>query len=145
MTKAIADRLAEAFAEYLHQKVRTNYWAYQQNENLNPDEMHKIKYEGIRPAPGYPSQPDHTEKLTMWQLLDAEKECNVKLTESLAMLPASSVSGLYFANPKSLYFQVGKIKEDQIIDYSIRKKCSQKSVEKWLGSHLAYDNNNNNN
>lgn len=93
----------------------------------------------IRPAPGYPSQPDHTEKLTMWKLLDADKECGIKLTESLAMQPASSVSGLYFANPKSLYFQVGKITEEQVADYAARKSQSKETVEKWLGPILAYD------
>ena len=114
MTKAIADRLVEAFAEHLHERVRKEFWGYSGDESLKTEELIKLKYEGIRPAPGYPSQPDHTEKLTMWKLMDAEKECNVKLTESLAMHPASSVSGLYFANPQSLYFQVGKITEEQV-------------------------------
>merc|ERR1712127_891915 len=98
------------------------------------------KYDGIRPAPGYPSQPDHTEKLTMWKLMDAEKQCGTKLTESLAMYPAASVSGLYFANPKSLYFQVGKITEEQVNDYAKRKNEDKATVEKWLGPILSYNN-----
>ncbi|CAF0738701.1 unnamed protein product [Brachionus calyciflorus] len=139
MTKALADRLAEAFAEHLHQRVRKEFWGYNREESLSSEEMHKIKYAGIRPAPGYPSQPDHTEKETMWQLLDAEKQAGISLTESLAMHPASSVSGLYFANPKSLYFQVGKVTEEQIKDYAERKNKSKDEIEKWLGPNLAYE------
>jgi len=118
MTKAIADRLAEAFAEHLHERVRKDLWGYNNEESLKEEDLLRIKYQGIRPAPGYPSQPDHTEKVTMWKLLDAEKECSIKLTESLAMHPASSVSGLYFANPSSIYFQVGKITEEQVCNCS---------------------------
>lgn len=140
MTKALADRLAEAFAEYLHERVRKEFWGYGKEEHLNSEDLHKLKYQGIRPAPGYPSQPDHTEKLTMWKLLDAENECQIQLTESLAMNPAASVSGLYFAHPESLYFQVGKITEEQVDEYAQRKKCDKKSVEKWLGPCLAYEN-----
>ncbi|RNA18912.1 methionine synthase isoform X3 [Brachionus plicatilis] len=139
MTKALADRLAEAFAEELHQRVRKEFWGYNSAENLSSEDMHKIKYPGIRPAPGYPSQPDHTEKLTMWELLDAEKLCDIKLTESLAMTPAASVSGLYFANPKSLYFQVGKCTEEQIKDYAQRKNMPLEEIERWLSPNLAYD------
>ena len=139
MTKAIADRLAEAFAEHLHERVRKDLWGYNNEESLKEEDLLKIKYQGIRPAPGYPSQPDHTEKITMWKLLDAEKECSIKLTESLAMHPASSVSGLYFANPNSLYFQVGKITQEQVIDYAARKNEKKEVVEKWLGPCLAYE------
>jgi 5-methyltetrahydrofolate--homocysteine methyltransferase len=139
MTKAVADRLAEAFAEHLHERVRKEFWGYNREEVLNPEELHKIKYPGIRPAPGYPSQPDHTEKLIMWDLLDAENQCGVKLTESLAMMPAASVSGLYFANPNSIYFQVGKITEEQVKDYAKRKSVDKSVVEKWCSPILAYD------
>lgn len=138
MCKAVADRLVEAFAEHLHERVRKEYWAYSEEETLNAEDLIKIRYDGIRPAPGYPTQPDHTEKLTMWKLMDAEKECGSKLTESLAMHPAASVSGLYFANPKSLYFQVGKITEEQVIDYATRKNAKKADIERWLGPNLAY-------
>lgn len=138
MTKAVADRLVEAFAEHLHERVRKEFWGYGADESLKAEDLIKIKYDGIRPAPGYPSQPDHTEKETMWKLMDAEKNCGVSLTESLAMNPASSVSGLYFAHPKSLYFQVGKITEEQVVDYAKRKGSSKEAVEKWLGPNLAY-------
>ena len=139
MTKAVADRLVEAFAEHLHERVRKEFWAYSE-ESLKAEDLIKIKYDGIRPAPGYPSQPDHTEKRTMWKLMDAEKECGVKLTDSLAMDPAASVSGLYFANPKSLYFQVGKITEEQVTSYAKRKGMAKEEAEKWLGPNLAYTN-----
>ena len=138
MVKAVADRLVEAFAEHLHERVRKEFWGYDENETLNSEDLIKIRYDGIRPAPGYPTQPDHTEKLTMWKLMDAEKECGAKLTESLAMHPAASVSGLYFANPKSLYFQVGKITEEQVVDYAHRKKADKADIERWLGPNLAY-------
>merc|ERR1712043_127387 len=121
MAQAIADRLAEAFAEYLHHIVRTELWGYSKNEDLSATDMLKINYDGIRPAPGYPSQPDHTEKRTMWNLLRAEENTSVKLTESLAMTPAASVSALCFAHPKSEYFAVGKIDKDQVEDYAQRK------------------------
>lgn len=140
MTKAVADRLVEAFAEHLHELVRKEFWGYTGEESLKTEDLIKLKYDGIRPAPGYPSQPDHTEKLTMWRLMDAEKECGSKLTESLAMSPAASVSGLYFANPKSSYFQVGKITEEQLVDYSRRKNMDKKDVERWLGPNLSYSN-----
>lgn len=118
MAKAIADRLAEAFAEELHHRVRTELWGYNSTENLGKEELLSIKYEGIRPAPGYPSQPDHTEKLTMWNLLKIEEETGISLTDSLAMDPAASVCGLYFSNPKSEYFAVGKVQKDQVLkDY----------------------------
>lgn len=106
---------------------------------LSVDDMLKVKYQGIRPAPGYPSQPDHTEKLTMWNLMGVEDKTGISLTESLAMLPAASVSGLYFAGPASQYFAVGKIGRDQVEDYAARKKMDVKEVERWLGSMLNYD------
>ncbi|KAK6182786.1 hypothetical protein SNE40_010391 [Patella caerulea] len=138
MVKALADRLAEAFAELMHEKVRQEYWGYASSEKLGAQDLHRIKYQGIRPAPGYPSQPDHTEKQTMWKILDADK-VGIKLTQSLAMDPAASVSGLYFASPHSSYFSVGKVDKDQIEDYSKRKGMDLNEVEKWLAPYLAYD------
>jgi len=138
MVKAIADRLAEAFAELLHKKVRTEIWGYAKNENITTEELIKEKYIGIRPAPGYPAQPDHTEKLTIFEILDVEKNTGIFLTENLAMFPASSVSGLYFANSEAKYFSIGKISKDQVEDYALRKQMSVKIVEKWLNSNLNY-------
>ena len=137
MVKAIADRLAEAFAEKLHSDAR-NVWGYEEKGQLSNDELIREKYRGIRPAPGYPAQPDHTEKLTLFDLLDAERIIDVSLTESMAMHPGSSVSGLYFSHPKSRYFGVGNIGKDQIIEYSDRKKMTVEQVEKWLGPWLDY-------
>ena len=137
MIKALADRLAEAFAEYLHKEVRTNYWAYASNENLSNEELIKETYKGIRPAPGYPACPDHLEKTTIWELLNVEQEIGVKLTESLAMWPAASVSGYYFANKEAKYFGLGKIKEDQLKDYSIRRNIPLDEARKWLNPNLA--------
>lgn len=139
MVKAIADRLAEAFAEKLHELVRTEYWGYCPEEQLKSDDLLKIKYQGIRPAPGYPSQPDHTEKTTMWNLMDAFKHTTCELTESLAMHPAASVSGLYFAHPKSFYFATGKLCKDQVVDYAQRKGKPLREIETWLSSILAYE------
>ena len=139
MTKAVADRLAEAFAELLHAKVRKELWGYAANEILSNKELIDEKYFGIRPAPGYPAQPDHTEKLTIWKLLDVEKNTSIKLTESLAMYPAASVCGLYIAHPQSKYFTVGKIGKDQVDDYRKRKGISLKEAEKWLRPILNYD------
>ncbi|NBS51628.1 MAG: methionine synthase [Spartobacteria bacterium] len=138
MTKAIGDRFAEAYAECLHKKAR-EIWGFGKNENLTPEEIIREKYRGIRPAAGYPSQPDHTEKWTLWRLLDAERRTGITLTESLAMLPASSVSGLYFAHPQSKYFAVGKIERDQMESYSARKGQDTATSEKWLQSYLNYD------
>jgi 5-methyltetrahydrofolate--homocysteine methyltransferase len=138
LVKAVADRLAEAFAELLHQKVRSEIWGYAVNEKLSMDDLIHEKYEGIRPAPGYPSQPDHTEKLEMWKLLDIDK-IGINLTESLAMSPAASVCGLYFANPNAKYFNTGKINKDQVEDYRRRKGISFKEAEKWLRPILGYD------
>jgi len=139
MVKALADRLAESFAEVLHEEVRKEHWGYAANEKLSAEEKIKIKYQGIRPAPGYPTQPDHTEKTTMWNLLKVSEQTGIELTESLAMMPAASVSGLYFAHPASKYFAVGKISKDQVINYAARKNASIDETEKWLRPILAYD------
>jgi 5-methyltetrahydrofolate--homocysteine methyltransferase len=138
MTKAVADRLAEAFTELLHQKVRLDYWGYTGDEKLSNKELIEEKYQGIRPAPGYPAQPDHTEKISIWNLLNVEKNTSIKLTENLAMYPAASVCGLYFANPRAKYFTVGKISQDQVEDYRRRKGISLSEAESWLGSILNY-------
>ncbi|XP_044275795.1 methionine synthase [Varanus komodoensis] len=139
MVKALGDRLAEAFAEELHERVRKEFWAYCENEHLAFSDLRRIRYDGIRPAPGYPCQPDHTEKITMWKLANIEKATGIQLTESLAMLPASAVSGLYFSNPESKYFAVGKILKDQVEDYALRKSMSVAEAEKWLGPILGYE------
>jgi len=138
MAEALADRLAEAFAEYCH-KLARDAWGFGMNEALSKEELIREKYQGIRPAPGYPAQPDHTEKLALWQLLDVEQNAGITLTESLAMFPGSSVSGLYFAHPDAKYFAVGKIERDQIEAYAGRKKMTVAEVEKWLSPYLNYD------
>jgi 5-methyltetrahydrofolate--homocysteine methyltransferase len=138
MAEAIADRLAEAFAECLHKRVR-NEWSYGREENLSNTDLIQEKYRGIRPAAGYPACPDHTEKGTLWRLLDVQKNTGMFITESFAMWPGSSVSGLYFAHPQSRYFSLGKIDRDQVIDYSKRKSMSPMEVERWLGPNLNYD------
>ena len=137
LVKALGDRLAEAFAEYLHLKVRKEIWGYASDEVLSNDELIKEQYKGIRPAPGYPACPDHLEKPTIWKLLNVEQEIGVKLTESMAMWPASSVSGYYFANPESKYFGLGKIKKDQLEDYAKRRNTSVELAEKWLSPNLV--------
>jgi 5-methyltetrahydrofolate--homocysteine methyltransferase len=139
MVKALADRLAEAFAERLHERVRRELWAYAPDERLTNDELIAESYVGIRPAPGYPAQPDHTEKGTLFRLLDAEAATGLKLTESYAMWPAAAVSGLYFSHPESRYFGVGKIGRDQVLDYAARKGWSSEEAERWLGPILNYD------
>jgi 5-methyltetrahydrofolate--homocysteine methyltransferase len=139
MVKALADRFAEAFAERLHERVRKEFWGYATDETLNNEDLIREKYEGIRPAPGYPACPDHTEKITLFNLLEAEKEIGIKLTESLAMYPAASVSGWYFAHPQSKYFGLGKIEKDQVEDYAQRKGISMFEAEKWLRPTLNYD------
>merc|ERR1719181_816941 len=139
MAEAIGDRLAEALAEVVHERTRKEFWAYSPDEALSPEDMLKVKYQGIRPAPGYPSQPDHTEKTTMWELMKVEEEIGVELTENLAMLPAASVSGLYFASKASSYFSVGKIGKDQVADYANRKGWDTEKAEKWLATLLNYD------
>jgi 5-methyltetrahydrofolate--homocysteine methyltransferase len=139
MVKALADRLAEAFAEALHEKVRRELWAYAPGEKLNNEQLIAEDYAGIRPAPGYPAQPDHTEKRTLFALLDAEKATGVKLTESFAMWPAAAVSGLYFSHSESRYFGVGKIGRDQVADYALRKGWRKEEAERWLAPILNYD------
>lgn len=137
LVKALGDRFAEAFAEYLHEKVRKEIWGYASEENFSNEELIKENYKGIRPAPGYPACPDHLEKPTIWKLLNVEQEIGVKLTESMAMWPAASVSGYYFANPQSKYFGLGKIKKDQLEDYAKRRNISIEQAEKWLSPNLA--------
>ena len=138
LVKAVGDRLAEALAEFMHKQVRDE-WGYGRTENLEMEDLVSEKYRGIRPAPGYPSQPDHTEKPILFELLDAKKRVGIKLTESYSMSPASSVSGMYYANPESRYFAVGKIGRDQVEDYAGRKKMSVSDVERWLSPVLGYD------
>jgi len=139
MIKALADRLAEAFAEYLHLKVRKEYWGYASDEKLSNKELINETYKGIRPAPGYPACPDHLEKNTLWDLLKVEEQIGVTLTESLAMWPAAAVSGYYFAHPEARYFGLGKIKEDQLVSYSQRRKISLEEARKWLNPNLIED------
>ena len=136
----LADRLAEALAEKLHQIVRKELWGYAPEEQLSPEDCIGVKYQGIRPAPGYPTQPDHTEKRTLWQLMQIEEKSSIHIPESLAMLRAASVSGLYFANPHCSYFSLGKVQKDQVEEYSQRKEQSVEATERWLNSILAYDN-----
>ena len=137
MLKALADRLAEAFAEYLHKEIRIKYWSYASNENLSNYDLIKESYKGIRPAPGYPACPDHIEKKTIWNLLKVEETIGVKLTESLAMWPAASVSGYYFGNPEAKYFGLGKITDDQVVDFAVRKGISNDKARKWLSPNIA--------
>ncbi len=138
MMKALADRLAEAFAEHLHELVRKEYWGYSKQEKLSNDDLIHQKYRGIRPAPGYPACPEHSEKRALFELLDATKHTGVALTENFAMTPAASVSGFYFSHPEAAYFAVGKMEKDQIEDYAKRKKMKVQDVEKWLSPYLAY-------
>ena len=139
LTKAVADRLAEALAELMHKRVRTNIWGYARNETFTNKELIREVYLGIRPAPGYPACPDHTEKGTIFEILDAEKKLGVQLTESYAMTPAASVSGWYLAHPSAKYFGLGRIGRDQVEDYARRKDWSIKETERWLGPNLGYD------
>ena len=138
MLKALADRLAEAATEWLHRKVRTEYWAYSSDEDLNNNDLIAERYSGIRPAMGYPACPDHSEKDTLWQLLDVQNNTDIWLTESKAMVPAASVSGLYFAQEDAKYFSVNKLNLDQIKDYAKRKNMTVQQVETWLGQNIAY-------
>ncbi|MEE8177212.1 MAG: vitamin B12 dependent-methionine synthase activation domain-containing protein, partial [Acidobacteriota bacterium] len=138
MAKALADRMAEALAELSHQRARKQ-WGFGKDEALSHEALIRERYRGIRPAPGYPAIPDHTEKRLLFNLLEPEKHIGVGLTETFAMYPAASVSGLYFAHPKSRYFAVGKIDRDQVADYHLRKKMDLKDVERWLGPYLNYD------
>jgi 5-methyltetrahydrofolate--homocysteine methyltransferase len=137
LTKALGDRLAEAFAEYLHQQGR-RLWQYGKNENLTNEDLIAEKYDGIRPAPGYPACPDHVLKRHLWSLMDATQSIDAHLTESCAMTPASSVSGFYFSHPKSKYFFVGKVAKDQVLDYSKRLDQDLKITEKWLSPNIGY-------
>ena len=137
MIKALADRLAEAFAEYLHKEVRTKYWGYAGDEDLDNEDLIDEKYQGIRPAPGYPACPDHLEKETIWELLGVKERIGVELTESLAMWPAASVSGYYFGHPKSKYFGLGKVKNDQVADFAKRKGITLEKAEKWLAPNIV--------
>jgi 5-methyltetrahydrofolate--homocysteine methyltransferase len=139
LTKALADRLAEAFAELLHLRVRREFWGYASHEALENADLIKERYQGIRPAPGYPACPDHTEKRTLFDLLRVEKNAGIELTESFAMFPTASVSGYYFWRPEAQYFGVGKIERDQVEDYAGRKKMDVATVERWLSPNLNYD------
>jgi 5-methyltetrahydrofolate--homocysteine methyltransferase len=134
--QALADRLAEAFAELLHKKTRLEYWGYATDEHLTNEQLIKEEYLGIRPAPGYPACPDHTEKYKLFDLLGGKEATGITLTESLAMYPASSVSGWYFANPESKYFGVGKISDDQVVDYAKRKAMPLDEIKRWLAPIL---------
>ena len=137
--KALADRFAEAFAEYLHQKVRRELWGYAPEESFSNDALIAEAYVGIRPAPGYPACPDHTEKASLWKLLDVERNTGITLTDSFAMLPAASVSGWYFSHPESRYIRVGKLGADQMADYAQRKGIDMAEAERWLSANLGYE------
>ncbi|MCB1719068.1 MAG: methionine synthase, partial [Candidatus Competibacteraceae bacterium] len=139
MLKALADRLAEALAERMHERVRKEFWAYMPDENFTNEDLINERYQGIRPAPGYPACPDHTEKTTLWRLLDANNTAGITLTESLAMVPTAAVSGWYFAHPEARYFGIGKINRDQLENYAQRKGFSVADAERWLGPSLGYD------
>src|SRR3954454_14068488 len=138
LLESLADRLAEAFAERLHERVRKEFWAYAPDEHLDSDALIAEKYHGIRPAPGYPACPEHTEKKTIWQLLDVEGNTGIELTESMAMWPGASVSGLYFSHPDSRYFVLGRVGRDQVEDYAARKGWTVAEAEKWLSPNLGY-------
>ena len=138
MVKALADRFAEAMAEMLHQRVRRKFWGYAADEAFTPEELIGEPYRGIRPAPGYPAQPDHTEKRTLFDLLDAGGTAGVELTESMAMWPGSSVSGLYIGHPEAYYFGVAKVERDQVADYAERKGMTLEEAERWLAPILNY-------
>jgi len=138
MAKALADRLAEAFCELLHERARAE-WGYGRDERLSKDELIRERYRGIRPAPGYPACPDHTEKRTLFALLDATRNAGISLTETFAMIPAASVSGFYFSHPEARYFTVGRIARDQVLDYAARKQMNPREVERWLAANLAYE------
>ncbi|MBT8144362.1 MAG: methionine synthase, partial [Gammaproteobacteria bacterium] len=139
LLKALADRLAEAFAERMHERVRREFWGYDSDETLDNEQLIAERYRGIRPAPGYPACPDHTEKQTLWRLLDVERRAGMRLTESFAMYPTAAVSGWYFSHPDSKYFLVGQVARDQIEDYAQRKGMPVAAVERWLGHILGYE------
>jgi 5-methyltetrahydrofolate--homocysteine methyltransferase len=138
MAKALADRLAEALAELLHKRVRIE-WGYGRDENLSSDDLIREKYRGIRPAPGYPACPDHTEKRLLFDLIEVEKRTHIRLTETFAMFPAAAVSGFYFAHPEARYFALGRIERDQVVDYHHRKGMDLRTTERWLAPHLNYE------
>jgi 5-methyltetrahydrofolate--homocysteine methyltransferase len=138
MFKILTDRMAEAFAELLHQKVRKEYWGYVKDENLEIESILRENYTGIRPAFGYPSMPDHSEKRLLFNLMEVEKNTEIHLTENFAMYPAASVCGLYFSNPQSMYFNLEQVSEEQVIEYARRKDISRAEAEKWLSSNLNY-------
>lgn len=139
LLKAVADRFAEGLAEYLHQQIRINYWGYAADEVLTNDDLIRENYQGIRPAPGYPACPEHTEKGLLWDMLQVEKNIGMTLTTSYAMWPGAAVSGWYFAHPQSKYFAVAKLAKDQVVDYAKRKDMSLEEAEKWLASNLDYE------
>jgi 5-methyltetrahydrofolate--homocysteine methyltransferase len=139
MLESLADRLAEAFAERLHQRVRTEFWGHVPDEDLDNEALIAEKYQGIRPAPGYPACPEHTEKQTLWELLDVQARTGIELTESMAMWPGAAVSGWYFSHPQSQYFVVGRLARDQVQDYAERKGWTLAVAEKWLSPNLGYD------
>jgi 5-methyltetrahydrofolate--homocysteine methyltransferase len=139
LLKALADRLAEALAEFLHARVRREYWGYDAGEALTNDQVIAEKYRGIRPAPGYPACPDHTEKAKLWELLDVEAAIDLKLTDSFAMFPTASVSGFYYSHPDAKYFSVGKLSRDQVESYAERKGFTVAEAERWLAPNLGYD------
>ncbi|MEO6955518.1 MAG: vitamin B12 dependent-methionine synthase activation domain-containing protein, partial [Antricoccus sp.] len=139
LLESLADRLAEAFAERLHEMVRHELWGYAADERLTNDALINEKYVGIRPAPGYPACPDHTEKLLLWSLLDAEQAAGISLTESMAMWPGAAVSGWYFSHPESKYFVVGRLGRDQVEDYAERKGWTRREAERWLSPNLGYE------
>jgi 5-methyltetrahydrofolate--homocysteine methyltransferase len=139
LLKALADRLAEALAERLHQRVRREFWGYAHDENLDNESLIAEKYVGIRPAPGYPACPDHSEKATIFRLLDATNNAGMSLTESFAMLPTAAVSGYYFSHPQSQYFVVGRLSKEQVTDYAKRKSIELAQAERWLAASLDYD------
>jgi 5-methyltetrahydrofolate--homocysteine methyltransferase len=139
LLESLADRLAEAFAERLHERVRTELWGYAPEEDLDNEGLIKERYDGIRPAPGYPACPDHTEKAKLWDLLDVEEATGITLTESMAMWPGASVSGVYLSHPDSQYFVVGRLGKDQVEDYAARKGMTLAAAERWLAPNLGYE------
>jgi 5-methyltetrahydrofolate--homocysteine methyltransferase len=139
LLESLADRLAEAFAERMHERVRKEFWGYADHEDLDNDALIGEKYVGIRPAPGYPACPEHTEKKTLWELLDVQANTGIELTDSMAMWPGAAVSGWYFSHPQSQYFVVGRLGQDQVADYARRKGWTLKEAERWLSSNLGYN------
>ncbi|MCW2710815.1 MAG: hypothetical protein JWP24_1009, partial [Marmoricola sp.] len=139
LLESLADRLAEAFAERLHQRVRTELWGYTDDDGLDNEALIAERYAGIRPAPGYPACPEHTEKRTLWELLDVESRVGIELTDSMAMWPGASVSGWYFSHPQSQYFVVGRVARDQVASYAARKGWTLREAERWLSPNLGYD------